>query len=323
MMKTKYTILFAALIFLVAANIFTGSADVSIGDVAGVLTGGKTTETIRYIVLYCRVPQTVTALLTGASLSVAGLLLQTAFHNPLAGPSVLGISGGAALGVAIVALCGLTGTLSAVSAAAAGAVGVTLLLLFLSSLLRNNVVLLITGLLLGYLISAVITILNVCASAEGMRGYILWGMGDFAGVGMERLAGYGSALAVLVFLAVLMIKPMNTLQLGDMYAANLGLNIRSLRSALLLVVGGITALTTAFCGPVAFIGLAVPHIARLFVRTSNYRTLLPVTLLTGGITALVCTLLCVALPRQPLPVNAVTPLVGVPVITYIIIKRRY
>ncbi len=320
-MKKDLWLLLAVLV-LALANVFIGSADINFRDVLAVLTGDETDAAIRFIILDGRIPQTVTALLTGAALAVAGLLLQTAFHNPLAGPSVLGISGGAALGVAIVALCGGAGIFSVMGAAFTGAAAVTLLLLFLSTLLRSNLVLLITGLLLGYLISAIITILGVCATSEGLRGYVLWGMGDFSSVGTERLPAYALALLALMLLSVLMIKPMNALQLGDGYAANLGVSVRVLRGVLLLLVGGVTAITTAMCGPVAFIGLAVPHIARLWCRSDDFRRLVPLTLLAGALVALFCNLLCV-LPRHVLPLNAVTPLVGVPVIVYVLVSRRF
>ncbi len=319
----KYSFLIAVIVVLAAANVFFGSANIPFSDVVRVLSGGESGETVRFIILQNRLPQAATALLTGASLAVAGLLLQTAFHNPLAGPSVFGISGGASLGAAVVTLCGLTGVFSVVAAAFAGAICITFLLLFLSSLLRNNIVLLITGLLLGYLISAVITVMNVWSASEGLRSFVVWGTGDFSSVDVSRLPFFAFALLFLMLLAALTVKPMNILQLGDDYAANLGVNISALRNVLLLVVGGITAVTTAFCGPVSFIGLAVPHVARMYSHSGDFRRLMPVTLLFGAIAALLCNLLCFVFPGQTLPVNAVTPVIGVPVIVYILICKRY
>ncbi len=319
----KYPPLVAAVILLALANVFTGQADLDFSEVLPALTGGDCPPGVKFIVTEIRLPQTVTALFAGASLAAAGLLLQTAFHNPLAGPSVLGISGGASLGVALVTLCGFAGVFSTLGAAFAGALAVTVLLFFLSCVLRNNLVLLITGLLLGYLISAVITILNACATAEGIRNYVLWGMGDFSSVPPERLPLFSASLLFLVILSVLAIKPLNALQLGDDCAASLGVNVPRLRNALLLLVGAFTAITTAFCGPVAFIGLAVPHIARLYSKSDDFRHLVPLTLIFGAATALSCNLLTVALPGRVLPVNAVTPIVGVPVITYILLRRRF
>ncbi len=217
----KFLFLAIVIVVLFLANIFFGSVSISFGDVLSALRGDNTDATIRFIVRESRLPQALTALLAGASLAAAGLLLQTAFHNPLAGPSVLGISGGASLGVALVTLVGISSPFGCIGAAFAGALAATALLLFLSSLLKNNLILLITGLLLGYLISAVITILNVVATPEGLQNYVIWGMGDFSSVGVVRLPLFAVSLVVLMLLCILLIKPLNALQLGDRYAANL------------------------------------------------------------------------------------------------------
>lgn len=325
-MKHILTILLA-IVLLFAANIFFGSVHIDASDVMDVIMGRNEDASLSFIVMQHRLPQAVTALMVGASLAVSGLLLQTIFHNPLAGPSVLGISGGASLGVAIVMLgASLFGLsvfqFSVVLAAFVGAIVVTAMLLFLSSILNNNVVLLIVGLLLGYLISAVITILNVTASAEGLQNYVIWGMGDFSSVSSQRLPLFVILLVVLLICSVLMIKPLNALQLGDLYAKNLGVSIKKTRNMMLLLVGGITAVTTAYCGPVSFIGLAVPHIARMIIGTGNFRMLLPATLATGSGVALLCNLLTTIPSGTLLPLNAVTPLIGVPVIVYVILKRK-
>lgn len=315
------------LVVLFLMNIFFGSVHIAVADVVDVLCGNSDDSAVEFIVLQHRLPQALTALFVGASLAVAGLLLQTSFHNPLAGPSVLGISGGASLGVAIVMLgASLFGfsvmPVSVVLAAFLGAIAVTALLLFLSTLLNNNVVLLIVGLLLGYLISAVITILNVSASAEGLQNYIVWGMGDFSSITLQQLPLFVGVMFLLIVGTVLMIKPLNALQLGDMYAENLGINLKKTRNMMLLFVGGITAITTAYCGPISFIGLAVPHIARMIFGTGNFRSLLPATLVCGCIVALLCNLLSTIPTGTVLPLNAVTPLIGVPVIVYVILKRK-
>ncbi len=216
-------------------------------------------------------------------------------------------------------MLGIGALVANVAAALVGALAVTALLLLLSTMLRNNIVLLIVGMLLSYLITAVITILNNVATAERLRSYVAWGMGDFTGVGSERLPLFATVALALLVGCVLMIKPLNALQLGDQYAENLGVNLRRLRNILLLLVGGATALTTAFCGPVAFIGLAVPHIARMVVRSDNFIVLMPATILCGAATALLC-----QLPSAvcALPLNALTPIVGVPVIVYVIIQHQ-
>lgn len=327
MKKTLFLIITITVLFFL--NLLLGSVHIDFNNVLAVLMGDSKDQIITFIVMQSRLPQALTALLVGASLSLAGLLLQTAFHNPLAGPSVLGISGGASLGVAIVTLGAsfidlpfLGSPFSIITAALIGSMLVTMLLLFLNSLLRNNLVLLITGLLIGYLISSLSTILNVFASPESLRGYVLWGMGDFSSVSLDRLPALASPLIILILLGILMIKPLNAIMLGDQYAANLGINIKATHNILLFIVGGITALTTAYCGPIAFIGLSVPHIARMIVRTDNFMSLMPMTIFTGAAAALVCNLASTIPDNTVLPINAVTPLIGVPVILYVVIQSR-
>ncbi len=316
-----------ALLFFV--NIFFGSVHIDSAEVMLSLLGRNADATINFIIIDSRLPQAVTALLAGASLAVAGLLLQTAMHNPLAGPSVLGISGGASLGVALVTLGAswlglpfLSSGVSVTTVALIGALAVTLLLLMLNSLLRNNLVLLVAGLLLGYLISGIITILNVVATADNLQSYVMWGMGDFSSVSLSQLPFFSFSLILLMLFSVMMTKPLNAIMLGDSYAENLGVNIKRTRNLLLLIVGCITALTTAYCGPVAFIGLAVPHIARMIVRTDNFLVLIPMTILSGAAVALLCNFISVMPSSTVLPINAVTPIIGVPVILYVIIRRK-
>lgn len=277
--------------------------------------------------------QCITALLCGAALSVSGLMLQTVFSNPLADPSILGISSGASLGVALVMLAGggtivtgaftLSGFLSVIVGAFAGASVVMGLILFLSTLIRNSVMLLIAGIMIGYITSSAISLLNFFATAEGVHSYMIWGLGNFGGVSLQQLPVFSAVTLLGLFTAVLLIKPLNALLLGPRYAENLGVNIRRIRNLLLIATGLLTAVTTSFCGPVAFIGLAVPHIARLMLGTSNHNSLLPVTLLTGSAMALLCNLICV-LPGEAgiIPLNAVTPILGAPVIIYVIINQR-
>lgn len=323
----KLLLLLTITVVLFMMSIIFGSVHIGIADVMSAVCGNNSDPAITFIVLQHRFPQAVTALIVGAALAVSGLLLQVSFHNPLAGPSVLGISGGASLGVAIVMLGASVFGISVlpftvVAAAFVGAIVVTSMLLFLSSLLNNNVVLLIVGLLLGYLISAVITILNVTASAEGLQNYVVWGMGDFSSVSNQHLPLFVLSLMSLLICSVLLIKPMNALQLGDLYAQNLGIGIKQTRNIMLLLVGGMTAITTAFCGPVSFIGLAVPHIAKMITGTCNFKILLPATLVSGSCVALLCNLMTTIPSGTLLPLNAVTPLIGVPVIVYVVLKRK-
>lgn len=259
-------------------------------------------------------------------------MLQTAFRNPLAGPSILGINSGASLGVAIVMLF-LGGTISAggysvggyvavMAAAFAGSMLIMGLLLLFSSWLKNDLMLLITGIMVGYMTSSVISLLNYMSSADGVQSYVMWGMGNFNGVSLSRLPLFALITLAGIVMALLLIKPLNIILLGSNYARNLGISMRRVRNLLLLATGLLTAVITAYCGPISFIGLAVPHIARLLFRTDNHRVLMPATLISGAIVALGCNLVCVLPESTILPINAVTPLVGAPVILYVILRER-
>lgn len=328
------SILIGLIALLMAANLFLGSVDIPAQAVIDILLGKDTArETWNFIVWESRFPQCITALLCGAALSASGLMLQTVFNNPLADTSILGISSGASLGVALVLLAGggsvaagsftLSGFFSVVVGAFAGAILVLGLILFLSTLIKNSVMLLIAGIMIGYVASSVISLLNFFASAEGVQSFVIWGLGNLGGVSLKQLPAFSiMALTGLLF-AVLLIKPLNALLLGSRYAENLGINTRRVRNILLAATGLLTAVTTAFCGPVSFVGLAVPHMARLMLGTSNHNSLMPVTLLAGSAVALLCNLICI-LPGDSgvIPLNAVTPLLGAPVIIYVIINQR-
>ena len=306
---------------LFALNIFVGSVSIPVADTLRILMGDEVKPSWQYIILESRLPQAITALLAGGALAVSGLMLQTAFRNPLAGPSVFGINSGAGLGVALVMLLlggsfsagsvSVSGFLAVLIAAFMGAMTVMVIIFFFSTLVRNNVMLLIIGIMIGYISNSAISLLNFFATDEG----------SFGGVSMRMMPAFAIVTLFGLFGSVLLIKPLNALMLGDRYAENLGVNIVKVRNWLLVVTGLLTAIVTAFCGPVAFIGLAVPHIARLMLRTDNHRSLLPATILMGSIVALMCNLLCV-LPGESgvIPLNAVTPLIGAPVIIYVIIK---
>lgn len=332
----KKCILLALLVLLlIAANILVGSVHIPASDVLSILTGD--TEGIRpswqYIVLQSRLPQAITATLAGGALAVSGLMLQTAFRNPLADPGIFGISSGAGLGVALVMLflggsitagtVALSGFVAILIAAFLGAMAVMLVIFFFSGLVRSSVMLLIVGIMIGYVSSSAVTLLNFFATDEGVKSYVVWGMGSFGSVSMRMMPAFASITLLSLLCALLLIKPLNALLLGERYAENLGINVVRVRNWLLVVTGLLTAVVTAFCGPIAFIGLAVPHVARMLLTTDNHRTLLPATILMGSITALVCNLLCV-IPGEGgvIPLNAVTPLLGAPVIIYVILKHR-
>jgi iron complex transport system permease protein len=322
------------IVVLFALNLVMGSVSIPVADVFSILAGDKTLKpSWQFIVLESRLPQAITAMLCGGALAVSGLMLQTAFRNPLAGPSIFGINSGAGLGVALVMLL-LGGGLSVGSlqiggfaailiAAFIGAMVVMALIFFFSTLVRNNVMLLIVGIMIGYISNSAISLLNFFATDEGVKSYMVWGMGSFGGVSMANMPVFAGVTIIGLFGALLLIKPLNALLLGDRYAENLGVNILRVRNWLLIVTGLLTAVTTAFCGPVAFIGLAVPHIARLLLTTDNHRVLLPATILCGAVVALICNLICF-LPGESgvIPLNAVTPLIGAPVIIYVIARKR-
>lgn len=327
-------LLVAGIIMLFAMNLIVGSVRIPLADVCDIFFDkfeGK--ESWKYIVMENRLPQALTAMLCGASLAVCGLMLQTAFRNPLAGPDIFGISSGAGLGVAIVMLFlggsvsttmfTVSGFLAILTSAFVGAIVVTMIILFLSTMVRNSVLLLIVGLMVGYVSSSAVALLNFFASEEGVKSYMVWGMGNFGGVSMNHMQLFALLCLVGIIASIFLIKPLNIMLLGTQYAESLGINIRQIRNLLLVTVGLLTAVTTAFCGPVSFIGLAIPHISRLLFHTDNHQILLPGTVLTGAVIALFCNLICY-LPGELgiIPLNAVTPLIGAPVIIYVIIKRR-
>lgn len=331
----RYTIILSittAILFL--ANLLFGSIHIPIEQAFSILFGGEAErESWRFIILESRLPQAITALLCGAALACAGLLLQTSFNNPLAGPSILGIDSGASLGVAIVIMLGggvistqtftLSNFFSVIIGATLGAMSIMAIILFLSTLIKSNIMLLIAGIMIGYITSSAISLLNFFSTAEGVHSYTIWGLGNFGGVSMEQLPLFSTLILIGIAIAIVLIKPLNAMLLGNRYAENLGVNIKRTRNLLLLATGILTATTTAFCGPVAFIGLAVPHIARLLLGTSNHNQLLPVTLICGSVVTLLCNLIC-TIPGQSgiLPLNAITPIFGAPVIIYVIVNQR-
>ena len=331
----RFTILMMLLIaVLFAINLVVGAVDIPLKEVANILMGGKSEHASwEFIVIQSRLPQGITAMLCGASLAVSGLMLQTAFRNPLADPGIFGINSGASLGVALVMLLmggsisagafSLTGFVATLAAAFVGAMLVMALILMFATMVRNNVMLLIIGIMIGYIATSAISLLNFFATEEGVQSYMVWGLGNFGGVSMEQMPAFVIICLGGLVAALLLIKPLNALLLGERYAENLGINTQRVRNWLLVVTGLLTAITTAFCGPVAFIGLAVPHIARMLLGTENHRSLMPATILTGAAIALICNIICV-LPgdRGIIPLNAVTPVIGAPVIIYVILKQR-
>ena len=332
----KMTLLLLSIPLLALLNLMVGSVPIPLGEVTDILLGiGAGDEVSRNIVLHTRLPQTLTAIACGAGLSMAGLQMQTLFRNPLAGPSVLGISSAASLGVAFVVLLsgtlgggvlsrfGLVGNMALTAAAISGALLAMLLIVWLSRRVEGRATLLIVGVLIGYIASAVIGVLKYFSTEEDIRAYVIWGLGSFARVTGGQVRLFVTLMAVLCPLSVLLAKPLNALLLGERYAANLGVDVRHARMLIIGSAGILTAVTTAYCGPIMFLGLAVPHIARGIFHTADHRTLLPATTLCGASLALVCNLIA----RMPgmegaLPINSVTALIGAPVALTILLRKK-
>ena len=317
-------------------NLLLGSVSIPVDNIIDILLGRDNDNLIwRNIILKSRLPQSLTAMMAGAGLAGSGLLMQTVFRNPLAGPSVLGISSGASLGVACVVL--LSGSIGGVALSKLGVIGevtITLsaiigsllimaLIAFVAQKVRGNVTLLIMGVMIGYIANAIIGVLKFFSAEEDIRAYVIWGLGSFSRVSGGQTSVFILLMLVLLPLSFFLIKSLNLLLLGDSYAQNLGLNIKRARLLVIGCSGVLVAVVTAYCGPIVFLGLAVPHICRGLFHTSNHAVILPASLLGGASLALLCNLIA----RMPgfegaLPVNSVTALVGAPVVMWVLFKRR-
>ncbi|MCT4586316.1 MAG: iron ABC transporter permease [Carboxylicivirga sp.] len=331
-----FALLVLALLILFLVNIGFGSVSIPFDDIINVISGVKPSRlAYQSIILKSRLPQTITALIAGAGLAVGGLQMQTLFRNPLAGPSILGISSGAGLGVALVLLFagnvlgvsisgyGLIGHMTVVGAAFLGAFLILMLIVFFAQALRDNTILLIVGIMVGYAASAIIGVMKFYSPKEDVHAYVIWGLGSFANVSWEHLQILIPVICIGLFLSLLLIKPLNVLVLGENYAENLGINIKRTRLMILFCTGILTAAITAFCGPIAFLGLAVPHLTKGLFRTNDQKVLMPAVILAGSVLALFCNLIA----RMPgfegaLPINVVTGLIGAPIVISVIIKRR-
>lgn len=327
--------LVVSILVLIIVNILVGSVSIPTTEVCRIIMGDYSNEIGTNIIFSSRLPQALTAVVAGAGLAVSGLQMQTVFRNPLAGPSVLGISNGSALGVAFVVL--LSGRIGGVAlsrlgylgdaaisvAAIIGALAVLSLILWVSQKVNGNVTLLIIGVMIGYLANAIIGVMKFLSPEEDVKAFVVWGLGSFSRVSGDEMMFFIIQMCILLPLACLLVKPLNLMLLGDNYASNLGLNIRRARLLIIVSSGILVAIVTAYCGPIMFIGMAVPHLARAIFRTSNHRVLMPGTALCGAVLALFCNLIA----RMPgfegaLPVNSVTALVGAPIIAAILFGRR-
>lgn len=324
------------LFLLLVLNVLLGSVSLPVPDVVKVLLGGHEGVPVitQNIVLKSRLPQTLVAALAGAGLAVSGLEMQTIFRNPLAGPTVLGISNGASLGVAMVVLMGggwlgaaladlgLIGEMALTVAAIAGAMLMMSVIIMVSRKVQSSVTLLIIGVMVGYMANALIGVLKFFSVEEDIHSYVVWGLGSFQRVSPERFPPFALAMVLLLLFSLPLVKTLNLLLLGEGYARNLGLNMRRARFLVICNAGMLCAVVTAYCGPIAFLGLAVPHLCRGCLRSSDHRLLLPFTLLSGALLALFCHLVA-RLPgfEGALPVNSVTALVGAPVVCWVLMRK--
>jgi iron complex transport system permease protein len=328
--------MFLLIIVFFFLNIVVGTIAIPLNDAFSILFGNDQQPQVwQNIILKSRLPQALTAMVAGAGLAISGLQMQTVFSNPLAGPSVLGISNGASLGVAFVVLA--TGSIGGVALSSLGAVGnaaislaaifgamsVMALIVYVSQKVKGNATLLIIGVMIGYVATAIIGVLKYFSNEEDIRAYVVWGLGSFSRVSGNQMELFVVLMLILIPLSMLTVKTLNILLLGEQYARNLGLNIKRAR---LLVIGCssiLVAIVTAYCGPIMFLGLAVPHLCRAIWRTSDHRVLMPATMLTGTALALICNLIA----RMPgfegaLPINSVTALIGAPVVAMVLFRRK-
>lgn len=332
-----FLLIFLAIVLLFILNLALGTVSIPFSEVVNILLGkNDASQVIREnIVWKSRFPQTITALVAGAGLSISGLQMQTVFRNPLAGPSELGISSGASLGVATIILLsgnisgaalsrmGLIGEMAITFSAIIGAMAVMAIILTISQRVRGNVILLILGVMIGYIATAIIGVLKFFSNDEDVRAYVIWGLGSFSKVSGNQVYTFVIAMAVLIPVSFLLIKTLNLMLLGDNYARNLGLNVKRARLWVIACSCVLTALVTAYCGPIVFLGLAVPHLCRTLFTTSNHIVLMPAVTLTGAALALFCNLVA----RMPgfegaLPINSVTALIGAPIVISVLFGKR-
>ena len=305
--------------FLFLLDLVVGAVRIPVGDVWAALTGGDCPRTTAKIVLNIRLIKAVVALLAGAALSVSGLQMQTLFRNPLAGPYVLGISSGASLGVALVVLAGVGSSIGAASAAWAGAAAVLFVIAAVGHRIKDIMVILILGMMFSSGVGAVVQILQYLSKEEALKALVIWTMGSLGDVPVQQLAVLVPSVVIGLLLAIATIKPLNLLLFGEEYAVTMGLDIRRSRRLLFLSTTLLAGTVTAFCGPIGFVGLAMPHVARMLFRNSDHRVLLPGTLLSGASVLLLCDLVS---KLFTLPINAITALLGIPIVVWVVLRSK-
>ena len=327
--KYWWILLPSVLMVLFLVDISLGSVKIPLTDTLKVLTGGEPSNPIWADIIFdFRLTKAFTCILAGGALALGGLLMQTLFRNPLAGPDVLGLSSGASLAVAIVVMIGGLGTLFSSSlsialAASVGCAGIFMIVLSIAHRIRDNISLLLIGLMIGAATASVVSIIQFVSRAEDLQYYIIWTFGSMSSMNWTEILILGVGTVIGLSIAITSIKPLNVWMLGDNYATSLGINLK--RSRLLIIIGTsiLTGVVTAFCGPIAFVGLAVPHLARLVIDTTNHKILIPVVILMGGVVMLFCDILT-RLPGNDfvIPINAVTALIGAPVVIWVIVRSK-
>ncbi|CUO03618.1 FecCD family ABC transporter permease [Alistipes finegoldii] len=322
-MRSRSVLLFTALaaltLFLFLLDLAVGAVAVPLGDVWAALTGGDCPRATAKIILNIRLIKAVVALLAGAALSVSGLQMQTLFRNPLAGPYVLGISSGASLGVALVVLAGVGSSIGIAGAAWLGAAIVLVVIAAVGHRIKDIMVILILGMMFSSGIGAVVQILQYVANAESLKMFVIWTMGSLGDVTFNQLAVLIPSIIAGLLLAVITIKPLNLLLFGEEYAVTMGLNVRRSRGLLFLSTTLLAGTVTAFCGPIGFIGLAMPHVTRMLFRNRDHRVLVPGTVLSGASVLLLCDLVS---KLFTLPINAITALLGIPIVVWVVLRNK-
>lgn len=322
-MRSRSAILFAMLaaltLFLFLLDLAVGAVAVPLGDVWAALTGGDCPRTTAKIILNIRLIKAVVALLAGAALSVSGLQMQTLFRNPLAGPYVLGISSGASLGVALVVLAGFGSSIGIAGAAWLGAALVLVVIAAVGHRIKDIMVILILGMMFSSGVGAIVQILQYLSKEESLKAFVIWTMGSLGDVTFDQLAVLVPSIIAGLLLAVVTIKPLNLLLFGEEYAVTMGLNIRRSRGLLFLSTTLLAGTVTAFCGPIGFIGLAMPHVTRMLFRNSDHRVLVPGTVLSGAAVLLLCDLVS---KMFTLPINAITALLGIPIVVWVVLRNK-
>lgn len=322
-MRSRSVLLFTALaaltLFLFLLDLAVGAVAVPLGDVWAALTGGDCPRATAKIILNIRLIKAVVALLAGAALSVSGLQMQTLFRNPLAGPYVLGISSGASLGVALVVLAGVGSSIGIAGAAWLGAAIVLVVIAAVGHRIKDIMVILILGMMFSSGIGAIVQILQYVANDESLKMFVVWTMGSLGDVTFNQLAVLIPSIATGLLLAVVTIKPLNLLLFGEEYAVTMGLNVRRSRGLLFLSTTLLAGTVTAFCGPIGFIGLAMPHVTRMLFRNSDHRMLVPGTVLSGASVLLLCDLVS---KLFTLPINAITALLGIPIVVWVVLRNK-